>query len=74
MQRRIEQYLKRAALREKIAAFLADEKVAGVILPSRDGKNSGGSGGTFLTTTAPRSARNLIKRTRPSGSSRRHRH
>ncbi|HEX6495922.1 MAG TPA: M20/M25/M40 family metallo-hydrolase [Acidobacteriaceae bacterium] len=46
--RRIQQYLKRAALRDKIAAFLADEKVAGVILPSRDGKNSGGSGGTFF--------------------------
>jgi Peptidase family M28 len=48
MQRRIETYLKRAALRDKIAAFLADEKAAGVILPSRDGKNSGGSGGTFF--------------------------
>jgi carboxypeptidase Q len=48
MQRRIEAYLKRAALRDKIATFLADEKVAGVILPSRDGKNSGGSGGTFF--------------------------
>jgi carboxypeptidase Q len=48
MQRRIEAYLKRATLRDKIATFLADEKVAGVILPSRDGKNSGGSGGTFF--------------------------
>jgi carboxypeptidase Q len=48
LQRRIEAYLKRAALRDKIATFLADEKVAGVILPSRDGKNSGGSGGTFF--------------------------
>lgn len=48
MQRRIEQYLKRAALRDKIATFLADEKVAGVILPSRDSKNGGGSGGTFF--------------------------
>ncbi|HEY3988084.1 MAG TPA: M28 family peptidase [Acidobacteriaceae bacterium] len=46
--RRIQQYLKRVELRDKIAAFLADEKVAGVILPSRDGKNSGGSGGTFF--------------------------
>ncbi len=48
LERRIQQYLKRAALREKVAAFLADEKVAGVVLPSRDGKNSGGSGGTFF--------------------------
>jgi hypothetical protein len=44
MQRRMELY----ALREKIVAFLADEKVAGVITPSRDGSNSGGSGGTFF--------------------------
>jgi carboxypeptidase Q len=48
LQRRIEAYLKRAALRDKLATFLAEEKVAGVILPSRDGKNSGGSGGTFF--------------------------
>jgi carboxypeptidase Q len=48
LEKRIQQYLKRAALREKVAAFLADEKVTGVILPSRDGKNSGGSGGTFF--------------------------
>jgi peptidase M28-like protein len=48
LERRIQQYLKRAELREKVAAFLAEEKVAGVIVPSRDGKNSGGSGGTFF--------------------------
>jgi hypothetical protein len=48
LQRRIEAYLKRASLHDKIAAFLAEEKVAGVVLPSRDGKNSGGSGGTFF--------------------------
>jgi carboxypeptidase Q len=46
--KRVAQYLKRSALKDKIAAFLADEKVAGVILPSRDGKDSGGSGGTFF--------------------------
>ncbi|HEV3151236.1 MAG TPA: M20/M25/M40 family metallo-hydrolase [Acidobacteriaceae bacterium] len=46
--KRVAQYLKRYTLRDKIAAFLADEKVAGVVLPSRDGKNSGGSGGTFF--------------------------
>ena len=46
--RRVVQYLKRSELHDKIAAFLADEKVAGVVLPSRDGKNSGGSGGTFF--------------------------
>src|SRR6201999_3968766 len=46
--KRVAQYLKRSSMKDKIAAFLADEKVAGVILPSRDGKNSGGSGGTFF--------------------------
>ena len=46
--RRVAQYLKRSQLHDKIAAFLADEKVAGVVLPSRDGEHSGGSGGTFF--------------------------
>jgi peptidase M28-like protein len=46
--KRVAQYLRRYAMRDKIAAFLVDEKAAGVILPSRDGKNSGGSGGTFF--------------------------
>lgn len=45
---RVAQYLKRLELRDKIASFLADEKVAGVIVPSRDGEHSGGSGGTFF--------------------------
>jgi carboxypeptidase Q len=45
---RVQRYLKRYAMHDKVAAFLADEKVAGVITPSRDGKNSGGSGGTFF--------------------------
>ncbi len=48
MQQRIARYLERSALRDKIAVFLADEKVAGVITPSRDAENSGGSGGTFF--------------------------
>ena len=33
---------------DKIAQFFADEKVAAVIEPSRDGKNGGGSGGTIF--------------------------
>ena len=48
MERRIQQYVKRLAMKDKVPAFLAEEKVAGVVLPSRDGKNSGGSGGTFF--------------------------
>jgi len=47
-QRRIQQFLKRIALRDKVPAFLAEEKVAGVVVPSRDGKDGGGSGGTFF--------------------------
>ena len=48
MEKRIQQYVKRSELRDKVAAFLAEEKVAGVLLPSRDSKNGGGSGGTFF--------------------------
>jgi carboxypeptidase Q len=33
---------------DSIAKFFADEKVAAVIEPSRDGKNGGGSGGTIF--------------------------
>lgn len=40
--------LKRMQLMDKIAQFFADEKVAAVIRPSRDGQNSGGSGGTIF--------------------------
>jgi carboxypeptidase Q len=38
----------RLRLLEKVAQFFADEKVAAVIEPSRDGANGGGSGGTFF--------------------------
>jgi carboxypeptidase Q len=48
MQQRIARYVERYALRDKIAGFLADEKAAGVITPSRDSEDSGGSGGTFF--------------------------
>ena len=40
--------MERMRLIDKIAQFFADEKVAAVIEPSRDGKNGGGSGGTFF--------------------------
>ncbi len=48
LQKRLQAYLKRRALIDKIAQFLADEHVAGVIVPSRDGRDGGGSGGTFF--------------------------
>ncbi len=47
MQARIERYLKRIALTRKILPFLTEEKPAGVIVPSRDGKNGGGTGIIF---------------------------
>lgn len=43
-----EEFLKRLAFREKIGQFLAAEHAAAVIVPSRDGRNHGGSGGTFF--------------------------
>jgi hypothetical protein len=48
MQARLRERMERLRLIDKIAQFFADEKVAAVIEPSRDGKNGGGSGGTFF--------------------------
>src|SRR6185312_6750368 len=48
MQARLRTFMERMRMVDKIAQFFADEKVAAVIEPSRDGKNSGGSGGTFF--------------------------
>jgi carboxypeptidase Q len=41
-------FLKRLETREKIGRFLAAEHAAAVIVPSRDGRNNGGSGGTIF--------------------------
>ncbi len=43
-----ERFRQMADLREKLAQFLASEQVAAVIVPSRDGANGGGSGGTIF--------------------------
>jgi hypothetical protein len=48
MQTRMRERQERLRLIDKIAQFFADEKVAAVIEPSRDGKNGGGSGGTLF--------------------------
>ena len=48
LQARMAARMERLRLIDKIAEFFADEKVAAVIEPSRDGKNGGGSGGTFF--------------------------
>ena len=44
---RAARYLKRRKLTEKVLPFLAEEKIAGVIVPSRDGSNGGGTGIIF---------------------------
>jgi carboxypeptidase Q len=46
-QARIERYLQRTKLANKLLPFLTEEKVAGVIVPSRDAKNGGGTGIIF---------------------------
>ena len=44
----IEEYKKRRELMNKVAQFLASERALTVLLPSRDGHNGGGSGGTIF--------------------------
>jgi carboxypeptidase Q len=41
-------FIKRLEFREKVGKFLADEHAAGIVIPSRDGRNNGGSGGTIF--------------------------
>jgi hypothetical protein len=48
MAARMRDRMERLRLIDKIAQFFADEKVAAVIEPSRDGKNGAGSGGTIF--------------------------
>jgi carboxypeptidase Q len=46
-QARIERFIKRAKLTASLIPFLVDEKIAGVIVPSRDSENGGGTGIIF---------------------------
>src|SRR5579863_1887784 len=46
------EYMKRRELREKVAKLLASEHALAVILPSRDGRNNGGSGGTIFVDSS----------------------
>jgi carboxypeptidase Q len=41
-------FIRRLSFREKVGKFLAEEHAAGVVIPSRDGRNNGGSGGTIF--------------------------
>ena len=45
---RIRERMERQKLVDRVGAFFAEEKVAAVIEPSRDGANGGGSGGTLF--------------------------
>jgi len=44
----LQDYLKRLALLDKVGKFLAAEHALAVIVPSRDGRDNGGSGGTIF--------------------------
>src|SRR6516165_9396829 len=44
----LQRYLKRMEFQQKLGQFLANEGALAVILPSRDGENGGGSGGTIF--------------------------
>jgi hypothetical protein len=48
IQARLAARMERLRLIDKVAQFFADEKVAAVIEPSRDGNKGGGSGGTLF--------------------------
>ncbi len=41
-------FIKRLEFREKAGKFFAEEHAAGVVVPSRDGRDGGGSGGTIF--------------------------
>ncbi|HLV88859.1 MAG TPA: M20/M25/M40 family metallo-hydrolase [Candidatus Sulfotelmatobacter sp.] len=41
-------FIRSMQFREKAAKFFADEHAAAIIVPSRDGRNNGGSGGTIF--------------------------
>jgi len=41
-------FIRRLEFREKAGRFFASEQALGVVLPSRDGRNGGGSGGTIF--------------------------
>jgi carboxypeptidase Q len=48
MRDRLRTFAQRMRLTDKLVQFLADEKVAAVIRPSRDAEHGGGSGGTIF--------------------------
>ncbi len=45
---RFQEFIRRLHFREKAGQFFAAEHAAGIVVPSRDGRNNGGSGGTIF--------------------------
>jgi carboxypeptidase Q len=45
---RLQEFIKRAALLDKTGKFLVSEHALAIVLPSRDGRDGGGSGGTIF--------------------------
>jgi carboxypeptidase Q len=43
-----QEFIKRLEFRQKAGKLFADEHAAGIVVPSRDGRNNGGSGGTIF--------------------------
>ncbi len=58
----LQEFGKRLELRAKIRQFLADEHPMAVIMPSRDGRDGGGSGGTFFDDSSAGFAWEAYKR------------
>ena len=47
-QKQLQEFIKRREFREKVGRFLVAENALAVVVPSRDGRNGGGSGGTIF--------------------------
>ena len=60
----MQEYVERAGLLGKAGKFLAEENAVAVIVPSRDGRDGGGSGGTSSTITERLCRRPYLKRDR----------
>jgi carboxypeptidase Q len=56
------EYLKRRALLDKTGKFLVSEHALAVILPSRDGRDNGGSGGTIFDDNGASVSRTAYQR------------
>jgi carboxypeptidase Q len=55
-------FLERLRLMQKVGEFLANEHVAGVVVPSRDGSDNGGSGGTIFDDSGAALGWSIYKR------------